>query len=123
VPVRCSRAGVSAAAREGAATARDQSHVRCVPARAVHACQDHDDRRDVICGYVSRAGCGTGSTGRLCRYTGHDGTSGMAHMFTEYSDAEYRAERATSAALWHSEVGQFYSGERIYMDDLLPVPK
>jgi hypothetical protein len=47
----------------------------------------------------------------------------MAHMFTEYSDAEYRAERATSAALWHSEVGQFYSGERIYMDDLLPVPK
>lgn len=44
-------------------------------------------------------------------------------MFTEYSDQEYRTERATTEKMWHDEVGQYYDGERIYRDDLLPVPK
>lgn len=46
----------------------------------------------------------------------------MATMFTEYSDEEYRAERATTPELWHEEVGQYYAGAKIYRDDLLPVP-
>ena len=50
------------------------------------------------------------------------GRKGTACMFTEYSDAEYRAERATTDEMWQEEVGQFYSGSHIYRDDLLPVP-
>ena len=45
-----------------------------------------------------------------------------AHMFTQYSDERYRSERANTAELWHEEVGQYYTGEKIYRTDCLPVP-
>jgi hypothetical protein len=48
---------------------------------------------------------------------------GRALLFTEYSHDEYVRERcANDAATYHEEVGAFYSGSRIYRDDLLPVP-
>ena len=55
-------------------------------------------------------------------FAADDGRVGSAQMFTRYSDAEYRAERATTPELWHEEVGQYYDGGAIYRDDLLPVP-
>ena len=55
-------------------------------------------------------------------YRDDRGHAGNCVIFGEYSDAEYRAERATTDELWHAEVGQHYSGTLIYRDDLLPVP-
>ena len=55
-------------------------------------------------------------------YREDTGQVGDCVIFGEYSDAEYRAERATTEAMWQEEVGQFYSGNAIYRDDLLPVP-
>ena len=46
---------------------------------------------------------------------------GHALMCTEYSDAEYRRERAPLDEMYEREVGQYYGG-RLYRDDLLPVP-
>ena len=57
------------------------------------------------------------------RYTTDGGEEGEAVIFAEYSDEEYRRERASTAELWHEEVGQWYDGEKIYRDDLLPVPR
>ena len=47
--------------------------------------------------------------------------AGHALMCTEYSDAEYRRERAPLDEVYEREVGQHYRG-RLYRDDLLPVP-
>ena len=52
-----------------------------------------------------------------------DGAEGEAVIFAEYSDDEYRRERANTVELWQEEVGQWYDGEKIYRDDLLPVPR
>ena len=57
------------------------------------------------------------------RYTTDDGAEGEAVIFAEYSDDEYRRERANTVELWQEEVGQWYDGEKIYRDDLLPVPR
>ena len=57
------------------------------------------------------------------RYTTDGGEEGEAVIFAEYSDEAYRRERANTAELWHEEVGQWYDGEKIYRDDLLPVPR
>jgi len=55
-------------------------------------------------------------------YIAENDATGSAVMFTEYSDAEYRVERANTTDLWNEEVGQFYAGDQIYRTDLLPVP-
>lgn len=55
-------------------------------------------------------------------YTDDASKTGDCVIFGEYSDAEYRAERATTDELWQQEVGQYYDGGLIYRDDLLPVP-
>jgi hypothetical protein len=40
-------------------------------------------------------------------YKDDTGGAGECVIFGEYSDAEYRAERATTDELWHEEVGQY----------------
>ena len=42
--------------------------------------------------------------GRRVTYTADDGSVGDASMFTQYSDKEYRAERARTAVDWQLEV-------------------
>lgn len=51
-----------------------------------------------------------------------DGLACSCVLFTRYSDERYRRERATTDEKWHEEVGQFYAGEKIYVEDRLPVP-
>jgi len=55
------------------------------------------------------------------RETGSRTGTGTARMFTQFSDREYRAERAIGD-LWEEEVGQFYNGTCIYRTDILPIP-
>lgn len=56
------------------------------------------------------------------QYTEVDsGSTGTAYIFTQYSDKEYREERAIGE-LWEEEVGQYYPGRCIYRSDLLPLP-
>ena len=43
----------------------------------------------------------------VASYRDDTGGTGKCVIFGEYSDAEYRAERATTDELWHEEVGQY----------------
>lgn len=55
-------------------------------------------------------------------YVDDAGRAAECVIFGEYSDAEYRAERATTNEIWQQEVGRYYVGAKIYRDDILPVP-